>query len=165
MGIPFDRRTKDETRQSHEAYLVYRNIGSSRSLQQVSNKLSKSMTLMKRWSSRHDWIERTDEYDAHMARVELKAQEEERRNIGRQISRDSEVIQRKVMKRVNKIKEKEMDKLPIDRAVNMFCKAASVQAEVCGLKSQDINVLNATSIEVVLAEKIRLEWEGYKKRK
>lgn len=42
-----------------------------RSLQKVSQKLAKSLPLIKRWSSRHDWVYRVREYDKFIEREAL----------------------------------------------------------------------------------------------
>ena len=58
----WERRDK-ETRQAFEAFAVYRDAGTSRSLQKTAKELSKSLALMKEWSARWDWVERSLAYD------------------------------------------------------------------------------------------------------
>ena len=58
-------RTKDdlwerqpgESAQAYEAFAIYRDMGSNRSLRVVAEQLSKSDTLIKRWST---WMIRPD---------------------------------------------------------------------------------------------------------
>lgn len=66
-------RTKDdlwerqpgESAQAYEAFAIYRDMGSNRSLRVVAEQLSKSDTLIKRWSREKKWGERCRAYDNH----------------------------------------------------------------------------------------------------
>lgn len=46
-----------------------------RSLQKVSQKLSKSLTLIKRWSSRYEWVSRVRDFDRHIDALALRKAE------------------------------------------------------------------------------------------
>lgn len=63
-----------ETAKQFEAFCVYRDMGKGRSLQKVAAELSKSETLIKRWSAKNNWIKRAaaweDEQD-RLIRIEL----------------------------------------------------------------------------------------------
>lgn len=67
-------RTKDdlwerqpgESAQAYEAFAIYRDMGSNRSLRAVAEKLSKSYTLIGRWSREKKWGERCRAYDNHL---------------------------------------------------------------------------------------------------
>ena len=67
-------RTKDdlwerqpgESAQAYEAFAIYRDMGSNRSLRVVAEKLSKSYTLIGRWSREKKWGERCRAYDNHL---------------------------------------------------------------------------------------------------
>lgn len=67
-------RTKDdlwerqpgESAQAYEAFAIYRDMGSDRSLRAVAEKLSKSYTLIGRWSREKKWGERCRAYDNHL---------------------------------------------------------------------------------------------------
>ena len=65
---------EEETRKQLEAFCVYRDMGKGRSLQKVAEKLSKSETLIKRWSAKNNWINRValweNEQD-RLIRIEL----------------------------------------------------------------------------------------------
>src|SRR5215217_4275033 len=58
-------RQKGESRKAYEAFAVYRDMGMSRSLPKVASHLSKSLELMKRWSSKHEWVDRAASFDAN----------------------------------------------------------------------------------------------------
>lgn len=59
---PWERQ-KGESAQAYEAFVTYRDMGSERSLQAVSQRLSKSIPLIKRWSREKKWVERVRAYD------------------------------------------------------------------------------------------------------
>ncbi len=70
----WERRVR-ESAKAYAAFSSYRDMGSDRSLQKVAQSLSKSLTLVKRWSSEHEWVERARAYDNDLARA-AKAQAE-----------------------------------------------------------------------------------------
>ena len=61
-------RVERETQKGFEAFCIYRDLGASRSLQKVSDKLGKSLRLIKKWSSHNGWVKRTTAYDDYMDR-------------------------------------------------------------------------------------------------
>ena len=60
---PWERR-EDETPVAYAAFTEYLDQGGDRSTEHVARKLGKSKTLMDRWSSRHDWVERSRAWDS-----------------------------------------------------------------------------------------------------
>ena len=58
----WDRQPR-ESAQAYEAFSRYRDLGADRSLQAVADGLSKSVQLIKRWSSAWEWVDRVREYD------------------------------------------------------------------------------------------------------
>ena len=59
---PWDR-CKGETRKAYEAFLCYRDMGDSRRLVDVGEKLGKSEALMERWSFKWGWVDRVAAYE------------------------------------------------------------------------------------------------------
>jgi len=57
-------RDRKESAQAHRAFLVYLDAGPDRTLQQTAAQVGKSISLMKRWSSRHSWKARAEAHDA-----------------------------------------------------------------------------------------------------
>lgn len=60
---PWERRV-DETPVAYAAFTEYLDQGGDRSTERVAHRLGKSKTLMDRWSSRHDWVERSRKWDS-----------------------------------------------------------------------------------------------------
>jgi hypothetical protein len=61
------QRRDTESNPAYEAFRAYMRI---RSCSKVSQELGKSTTLITRWSSEHDWVERVTAYDRHLALAE-----------------------------------------------------------------------------------------------
>lgn len=59
-------RREDESVPAYEAFALYRDLGTSRSLEAVAQELSKSVQLLKRWSAGNDWVLRVREYDEYI---------------------------------------------------------------------------------------------------
>ena len=53
-----------ETAKAYEAFCVYRDLGTQRSLGKASVELEKSLKFLGRWSSQHNWVERAAAWDA-----------------------------------------------------------------------------------------------------
>ncbi len=67
---PWERQ-QGESVQAFEAFDLYCKMGPERSLRKVAQELSKSDTLIKRWSSNWNWQSRSREYDNEVKRIEL----------------------------------------------------------------------------------------------
>ncbi len=70
-----------ETDKAYQAFVVYRNLEpKERTLSRVSSELAKSIPLVKRWSSRWDWVERVRVWDDYqeMRRLEARIAEKQR---------------------------------------------------------------------------------------
>lgn len=59
---PYDQRT-DESAKAYAAFRTYCEMGSDRAMRAVAKKLSKSLTIIGRWGSHHEWAERTRAWD------------------------------------------------------------------------------------------------------
>ena len=70
---PWERQI-NESSQAFEAFAAYRDMGAARSTAKVSRLLCKSVTLMNRWSSEHDWVKRCAAWDAEKDRVARESQ-------------------------------------------------------------------------------------------
>lgn len=63
----FPTQRPNESAQAYEAACAYFAMGADRSTAKVAQELSKSKTIMDRWSGQHAWVERSREYDASLA--------------------------------------------------------------------------------------------------
>lgn len=65
------KRQPKESVQAYEALNLYLSMGAERTLHKVATKLSKSDTLIKRWSSSWNWQQRSRDYDNDLKRKEF----------------------------------------------------------------------------------------------
>lgn len=79
---PWERRG-GESVQAFAAFSLYLEMGVKRSLQAVSQELSKSRTLISRWSSAYQWVERCRAWDDYLQREARKAAVQEVREMNR----------------------------------------------------------------------------------
>lgn len=63
----FPPQLAGESAKAYEAARVYFRMDANRSTAKVGQELGKTKDLMDRWSSQHDWVERSREYDQALA--------------------------------------------------------------------------------------------------
>ena len=63
-------RQKGESAKAYEAAKIYFETGAERSCESVSQRCSKSIALIWRWSKRHSWVFRAEQYDKERSRLE-----------------------------------------------------------------------------------------------
>lgn len=108
---PSERQPK-ETTPAFEAFRCYLEMGPSRSLHRVAQALSKSDTLIKRWSSQWKWVQRVREFesretavkdDAHMDALAKRSQRQA--EIAQLHGEATALVAREVVKRVQKAQQ------------------------------------------------------------
>ncbi len=57
-------RQAGESAKAYEAFAMYRDAGPSRSITMVARELNKSRSLIARWSSAYDWVDRVEALEA-----------------------------------------------------------------------------------------------------
>lgn len=70
-------RQSGESAQAFEAFCIYRDDGVDRNLQTVAQKCTKSVSLIHRWSTQWNWVERSAAYDAYLESAQRSAAEDE----------------------------------------------------------------------------------------
>jgi len=131
-------RQEGESKQAFEGFRIYRDLGAERSLQAVAQKLSKSTTLMKRWSAKHDWVNRANEFDREMDLKALIQQEKERREMAKRHAQQSMMFQGKVLERMQKLKPEE---LSTNDLIRWFTEAVKIERLSRGVATE-INEVN-----------------------
>lgn len=104
---PFERQ-EGETKKAFEAFVEYRNMGLDRSIAKVGEKLGKSVSLLERWSSKYDWVERAQSYDAEMDRKALIQEAKDRKQMMKRHANTAMAFQGKAIERLNSIKPEEL---------------------------------------------------------
>jgi transposase-like protein len=71
------QRLPNESTKAYAAYECYRELGAGRSIEKVAEKYSKSVGLLYRWSSQHQWVNRAAEWDKEQERLREEARQVE----------------------------------------------------------------------------------------
>ncbi len=112
-----------ETPKQFEAFVAYRDM-ENRSLREVSAILHKSVTLLGRWSSSNNWVERVAAWDDEKDRI---ARQEQIKDIKKMRDRHAKGAQAMFTKALQGLKELKPEELSARDIVSMF--AESVKAE------------------------------------
>ena len=104
---PWERQPK-ETPKPFEAFCVYRDMGTERSLRKVSEKLGKSETLMARWSTAHNWVERAAAWDAEQDRIARQEQIEQIKKMRKRQADSGYALQMKAIKALQELPTNEI---------------------------------------------------------
>lgn len=87
---PWEPQPKESAR-AYRDFTEYRDLGPDRSLDVVSQKLSKSLPFIKQLSSKNSWVERARVYDAYLDSIRVAARETAQVKLGRKIATADEV--------------------------------------------------------------------------
>ena len=100
-------RQPGEGRRAYEAFCIFRDMGPERKYIKVAEKLRKSCTLVRKWSSQFNWQARADAWDASITEeARRKAAEDKRKMIDRQI----QIGQLLQTKAANAVSSRDLDK-------------------------------------------------------
>jgi hypothetical protein len=136
-------RLPNESAKAYAALVAYAELGSDRSIEAVSQKLAKSVPLLKRWSAQHRWVERVRAYDAALARLAQRraaeqyiADVEEHRDRYRQTGRDLHAVARGILVRLAAALENDtltLNVASLHALVRTFEAAAELEAHALSL--------------------------------
>lgn len=112
-----------ETAKQFEAFVVYRDM-EERSIRQVGKILSKSDTLIARWSGKNNWVERVAAWDNEKDRIARQEQIKEIRKMRERHAKGSVAMFAKALEGLKNLKPEE---LTAQDVVRMF--SESVKAE------------------------------------
>jgi hypothetical protein len=74
-GKPAWHKRINESAKAHAAFKAYCELGPSRSLRALGQKLGKSVALYEQWSARFEWVARVAAWDEHQEEIDRKAKE------------------------------------------------------------------------------------------
>lgn len=146
-------RQQGEIIQAFKAFPLYCKLGDERSLGKVGKKLGKSATLIERWSSQWNWVNRSRDYDNEIRRQELRAE-----------IRAFQEMRKRQIEIATKIQKKAFEafkKIPVDtlspKDIKEFIKlgAEMERANMSTVNSEDNDTSEAMTIDIYLPEKDR----------
>ena len=118
---PWERQEGEGTK-AYEAFSIYREMGTQRSLSKVAEKLQKSETLMGRWSSNYKWGERAAKWDDEQDRIARQAQIEEIKKMRKRHADLANAMLIKAAKALQRIPEDEIKAVDVSRMVETASK-------------------------------------------
>lgn len=122
---PWERQP-GESPQAYEAFDTYLKMGVDRSCRKVAQELSKSDTIIKRWSSTWSWQERCRAYDNELKRKELvQAQKAVKQMQDRQIQ-TAMLLQKKAVQALDRLDITELTPQEILRFISEGAKLEAV---------------------------------------
>lgn len=101
---PWDRQD-GETSQAYGAFCEYRDLGVDRSTRTVAQKLSKSDAIIRRWSSRWNWVKRAQAWDSMPGQKTEEAYAEMAARIARQHERVATKLMAKLERNIDLLPE------------------------------------------------------------
>jgi len=104
---PWEQQPGESTK-AFEAFRTYRDMGTERSVRKVSRQLTKSETLLKRWSSAYDWPERAHAYDRELDRQAHDAAVKELRDMTNRHIRIAMQLQQKAVQALQNIEAEQL---------------------------------------------------------
>ncbi len=78
---PIYSRLCGETDKAFEAFRIYRDMGSERSIPKVAQQLTKSHTLLDRWAGKYSWSTRVKAYEDYLDNLAIEGAENARREM------------------------------------------------------------------------------------
>lgn len=118
---PWERQ-KSESTKAFEAFCIYRDMGTSRSISKVAQQLSKSKQLLTRWSSTYGWVERCQAWDAEQDRISRQAQLEEIKKMRKRHADLANAMLVKAAKAMKSLSDDEIKAQDISRMIDVGSK-------------------------------------------
>ncbi|MEW2300015.1 hypothetical protein AB0958_08540 [Streptomyces sp. NPDC006655] len=96
-------RQPSESAAAWEAFACYRDLGLSRSIGKVAERLAKSRTLIERWSTTHRWVPRTEAWDREQDRLWRAERQQAAREVARRHARLASAAQSKIVSQLQQL--------------------------------------------------------------
>lgn len=118
MPEPWERQD-NEGEEAFEAFQKYRDMGVGRSLSAVAQQLHKSKTLMGRWSSEYNWVDRIKEWDREQDRILRLQQIEDIKNMRKRHADLAVEMLEKALEGLRLLTPEELNAVSIGRIVEV----------------------------------------------
>ena len=115
---PWERQ-KGESAQAFEAFSIYLDMGTERSLKAVSQQLSKSLPLIKRWSREKEWQERVRAYNNDVEREARKKVIADRKTMTKRHIGIAMQLQKKALEALENLSVEDMTPKDIKEYIKM----------------------------------------------
>ena len=144
-------RQPKESAQAYEAFDLYLKMGKERSCHKVAQELSKSDTIIKRWSSTWSWQKRVRDYEAELRRAEFEAEKKAVKEMQERQINLSVLLQKKAF---NALKELDATKLTPQEILRFISEGAKLEAATRAATTQQMSAETGEGQAASLADTI-----------
>lgn len=123
-----------ESAKAYEAFAVYRDMGTGRSLAEAGRKLGKNTTTIEQWSVRHRWTDRVRAFDEDTARRATTKSLNDHASVRARQARHARVFQARAVQRMREVGEGE-DRLTPAEAIQAFKVGAQEERAALGIQT------------------------------
>ncbi|MFM7852224.1 MAG: hypothetical protein ACKO96_09995, partial [Flammeovirgaceae bacterium] len=103
MNKIYDRQSTD-TNKSFSAFVIYRDMGSDRSLEKVRIECGyRSVRKLELWSAKYQWVARCRAFDDDESKAQSKALQQQRLKHQMQIEKDAWALREKILKKADQL--------------------------------------------------------------
>jgi hypothetical protein len=134
-----------ETSKQFEAFVVYRDM-ENRGIRKVAERLQKSETLIGRWSSKNNWVDRVAAWDAEKDRI---ARQEQIKDIKKMRDRHAKGAMAMFGKALEGLKTINPEELSAQDIVRMFAESTKVERLSRGDTSEVIEERQGEAVNAV----------------
>ncbi len=113
---PWERQLR-ESSQAYEAFSIYRDMGSDRSLRAVAKQLNKILTIIGRWSGAWEWVERIRAHENDLARQAREQAAREVKEMQKRQTKIAMLLQKKAVEALEKVDPEKLDESAIVRFI------------------------------------------------
>lgn len=146
-GYEWSRRD-DESKQSYDAFEIYLNLGISRTGKATSIKVNKSISLISRWSSKYNWIERARAWDNHNTKLFQESYDNATVEIAKRHARLGKTLQGIGMSHVDRI-QKEGEEIDFRTATSTVKMGFDMERIAMGQATQVVSgKMNMVTLDV-----------------
>jgi hypothetical protein len=125
---PWERQPGEGSK-PFNAFTIYRDLGSSRSVRKVGIKIGNTKVMTGRWCAKWSWVERVRAYETHLDQIAVAATEQAIKDMrGRHVELATGLQQFGASALQKLIEENQVDKLPITEVRQFIIEGAKLEA-------------------------------------
>ena len=138
-------QASDESEKAYSAFKFYLET-ENRSLQKVSEMLSKSRQLLTRWSNKYHWKERVAAWDSSILEGVRKLKADK---LKKRIERREKIGLMLQMRAAQALQEKDLSKTGVKSLVEMLCAGRDFEDSAAELENIQENVTDSDDVTII----------------
>lgn len=150
---PWERQN-GESEKAFEAFSIYRDMNTNRSIRAVGETLGKSSALMERWSSRWDWVERVRAYDNELEKEAHAKALKDRKSMITRHTKIAMQLQKKALEALENLSTEAMSPKDIREYIKLSTDLERVsRTESIAENSAETSEEEKTTVDIYMPEK------------